>query len=83
MLEIMNLFFREYIGLLLLAAIIAFPVAYWGITRWLQGYAYHIEVGLALFVTILVAILALILLTVVQQVHKAANENPAEVMKSE
>ena len=82
-LEIMNLFFREYIGLLLLAAIIAFPVAYWGITRWLQGYAYHIEVGLALFVTILVAILALILLTVVQQVHKAANENPAEVVKSE
>ena len=82
-LEIMNLFFREYIGLLLLAAIIAFPVAYWGITRWLQGYAYHIEVGLALFVTILVAILALILLTVVQQVHKAANENPAEVVTSE
>ena len=82
-LEIMNLFFREYIGLLLLAAIIAFPVAYRGITRWLQGYAYHIEVGLALFVTILVAILALILLTVVQQVHKAANENPAEVVKSE
>ncbi len=83
MVEVMNLFFREYIVLLLLAALVAFPVAYWGVSQWLQGYAYHIEVGLLMFVVLLLVILALILLTVVQQVYKAARQNPAEVVKSE
>ena len=82
-LDIAGMFLREYLWLILIAGAIAFPVAFWLMSRWLQGYAYHVGVPLWLCASVIVAVAAIVLLTVLGQVLKAANEDPAKVVKSE
>lgn len=81
--DIIHLFFREYVAQVVLAGIIALPVAYSVMGNWLQGYAYRTHVSWALLVSVLFAVLTIVLLSVFGQVFKAANGNPAEVVKSE
>lgn len=81
--EIMRLFLLEYTALAGISGMIAFPLAYAVMSRWLEQYAYHIYIGIPLFALIWTGLILLIGLTVMQQVHKAAGENPAEVIKSE
>ena len=67
----------------LLANIIAWPVAYVVMNRWLQDFAHRIRIGLDIFV--LAGLLALVfaLLTVGYQALKAARANPAEALRYE
>ena len=81
--NIATMFFREYIILVLIANIAALPVAYWLMNRWLQNYAYHVNISWWMFAAVLSIILVIVLATVLGQVLKAANGNPAEVVKSE
>ena len=81
--SILLLFIREYACLVAIASLIAFPIAYLIMADWLSGYAYRIEIALWWFAIILVGIAALVLITIWRQVIKAANENPAEVVKCE
>ena len=52
-------------------------------SRWLQGYAYHTNIPWWLLAGVIAAVVVLVLLTVLGQVLKAANSDPAEVVKSE
>ena len=81
--NIATMFFREYIILVLIANIAALPIAYWLMNRWLQNYAYHVSIAWWMFTAVLILTLAVVLTTVLGQVLKAANGNPAEVVKSE
>ena len=81
--SIVGLFLKEYGRLVVGAAVIAFPVAYVLMERWLQGYAYRVEIAFWWLLLIFAGIAALVLLTIGRQVLRAANENPAEVVKSE
>lgn len=81
--NIAGMFIKEYLWLVLIANLIAVPVGYWLMNRWLLGYAYHVNVALWLFVVVFAAIAAIVLLTVLGQVLKAANSDPAEVVKHE
>jgi putative ABC transport system permease protein len=73
----------EFIGLILIANLIAWPLAYWGINRWLSTYAFHIEpnVWLLLLPSLLVCIMALF--TVSMQTIKAAQTNPVKSLRYE
>jgi len=77
------MFFREYIVPVLIANIAALPVAYWLMNHWLQNYAYQVNISWWMFAAVLILTLAVVLATVLGQVLKAANGNPAEVVKSE
>ncbi|MDR2848495.1 MAG: ABC transporter permease, partial [Bacteroidales bacterium] len=81
--DIVRLFFREYLKLALLANLIALPVAYLCMSRWLEGYASHTAIYPWWFVWVTAATTLVISLTVAGQVWKAASCNPAEVVKSE
>ncbi|MDF9828974.1 ABC transporter permease [Parabacteroides sp. PF5-6] len=81
--DIIRLFFREYILLVCIAAAFALPVAYLAMSRWLQGYAYRTDIPWWLLAGTIVGVVAVVLLTVFGQVRKAANSNPAEVVKAE
>jgi len=81
--NIAGLFFREYILQVIIAGAFALPLAYLAMSRWLQGYAYRTNIPWWLLVGVLVGVVAVVLLTVFGQVRKAANSNPAEVVKSE
>lgn len=81
--SIVRLFFREYILQVIIASVVALPLAYLAMSDWLQGYAYRTNIPWWLLVGVIAGVVAVVLLTVLGQVLKAANSNPAEVVKSE
>ena len=81
--SILVLVSKDFLRLVLLALVIATPLAWYGISQWLANYAYHIEItgwafGLAGFIAILIT-----LATIGTQAFKSALANPAESLKSE
>ena len=81
--EIIFLLSKEFTRWVLVANIIAWPLAYFAMNRWLQNFANRINIGIGTF--ILAALLALViaLLTVGYQAIKAARANPVEALRYE
>jgi putative ABC transport system permease protein len=67
----------------LLANIIAWPIAYYVMDRWLQNFVYRVNIGLWIFLSAGAIALAVALITVSSQAIKAALSNPVEVLKYE
>jgi len=76
---------REFTRWVLIANIIAWPVAWWLIDRWLQSFAFGIELKQNLWVFPVAGLLALLiaLATVMGQAIRAAMMNPVEAVKYE
>ena len=74
---------REFLGLVGLASLIAFPVAGWAMSRWLQGFAYR--VGLEWWIFVLAGLVAFViaLCTVGFRAFNAALINPANSLRAE
>ena len=80
---ILNLFFKEYLLLLVMASCIAFPLGYVIMKRWLENYVKQTPVNLWIYIGIFAGMLLVIFSSIVWRVWKAAVQNPAEVIKSE
>jgi putative ABC transport system permease protein len=81
--SIVTLLGYDFVKLVLLATLIALPIAWFAMDRWLQGYAYRITPGWPMFVVPVVIIIAIAALTVSMQVMKTAMTSPAETLKYE
>jgi hypothetical protein len=82
-LDIMNIFFKEYLILLALAALVAFPAGYLIMKSWMEGYVKQTSMDAWLYVAIFLMVFVVIVFSIVWMVWNAANRNPAEVVKSE
>jgi ABC-type antimicrobial peptide transport system permease subunit len=80
---IVRLLSTDFTRLVLLATVIAIPLAWWGVNSWLQGFAYHVHVHWLLFVTAPAAALLIAWLTVSYESVKAAVANPVKSLRSE
>jgi putative ABC transport system permease protein len=74
---------KSFAGLVGLAFVIAAPLSYLLIQRWLQGYAYHIDIQPAVFVAAGAASLCIALLTVSFRALRAARVNPVQSLRYE
>ncbi len=74
---------KEFTKWVLIANVIAWPVAYFLMNRWLANFAYRIDLGIGIFVLSGLAALVIAWLTVSYQSAKAALSNPAEALKNE
>jgi len=74
---------REFLFLVLLATIIAWPVAWYTMEAWLQTFFYRIEPDLLLFAAVSSLILAASLIVVTLQAARAATANPVESLRHE
>lgn len=74
---------KDFLQLVLMAVLIAFPLSWWVMSGWLQGYAYSIHVGAGVFIIAGCSILFITLLTVCYQALRAALVNPATSLRSE
>ncbi|MDQ6903311.1 MAG: ABC transporter permease, partial [Bacteroidota bacterium] len=81
--SIVGLLSKDFIKLVLIASIIAFPIAWYAMSHWLQDFAYRVNIHWWVF--ILSAILAMVvaLATVSFQAIKAALANPVKSLRSE
>ncbi|MBG9377555.1 ABC transporter permease [Panacibacter sp. DH6] len=80
---ILRLLFKEFALLLLIAFVIAVPVAWLSTSKWLQDYAFRIDIHWSFFVLPFVVIIAIALLTVSFQSIKAALANPVKSLRTE
>ena len=74
---------KEFVRLVGIAFLIAAPLAWMGMNRWLEGYDYRTTVGFAVFVYTFVLALGITLLTVSWQAIRAAVANPVRALRSE
>ena len=81
--DVIRMFFKEYILMVVIAAIIAIPPAYYIIDKWFQSYASRVGISWCLIAGILIITAIIVIVTVLRQIIKSANSNPAEVIKYE
>ncbi len=73
----------SFTRLILVAVLIAVPIAWYAMNQWLQGFAYHVEIGWIVFGAAALAALAIAWLTISFESVKAAVANPANSLRSE
>jgi ABC-type antimicrobial peptide transport system permease subunit len=81
--HIVYLLSREFTLLILLAFLIAAPPAWWFMHRWLQQYAYRIDIGAGIFIFTIMASLTIAWLSVGYTALRAAKARPAESLRTE
>jgi putative ABC transport system permease protein len=81
--DIVTLLTVEFGVLVLLANLLAWPIAYFAMQRWLAGFAYRIELGPFVFVASGVLALAIAMLTVAAVARRAARGKPVAALRYE
>ena len=79
--EILAMFVKEYFILLVAASVIAFPIGYALMKKWLESYIEQTAISAWIYLAIFSGIGLLILLCIGWRVWQAARQNPAEVIK--
>ncbi len=74
---------KDFAYCVLVANIIAWPAGYYFISRWLQNFAYRIDIGYGVFLMAAIIAMGIAMLTVSYQALKAAVANPVEVLRNE
>ncbi len=81
--NIVTLISRDFLQLVGVAAIIAFPVAWLAMHRWLQDFAYRVEISAWLFIAAAVLAALVAFVTIGLQALKAAMTNPVKNLRTE
>lgn len=74
---------RQFALLVAVGFALAAPLAWWGASRWLQTFAYRIELGAGPFLLAGAAVLAVAMATVGYQALRAARANPVDAIRQE
>ena len=74
---------KDFLKLVLIALCIAIPIAWYAMNKWLEDFAYRIELSGGVFIIAGIIALAIALLTVSFQAIKAAIANPVKSLRTE
>lgn len=78
--EILKLFSFPVLKIILVSAFVAIPAAYYGVSVWLKGFAYHIHIHAWVFALAVCIVAFIAMATILGQNHKAASANPKEII---
>ena len=81
--SLFSLLASEFLGLVILAMLIASPIAWYAMNQWLQGYAYHTKIEWWIFLASGFAAVLISFITVSFQAARAALANPVKSLRSE
>jgi len=81
--SIVQLVSSNFLKLVFLANIIALPVAWWAVNKWLENFAYHIDIKWWVFAIAVIITLLIALFTIGFQAIKAAMANPVKSLRTE
>jgi putative ABC transport system permease protein len=74
---------KDFLKLVFIASFIAIPLAWVAMNKWLQGFAYRIEISWWIFAIATLLSVFIALITIFYQALKAAIANPVESLRSE
>lgn len=81
--SITTLLSKDFVKLVIISIVIASPIAWWAMNKWLQDFSYRAGIGWWIFVLAAAVALLIALLTVSFQSIKAAMANPVKSLKAE
>jgi len=81
--HIVSLLSVDFIKMVVIAGVIAFPIAWWAMNKWLDNFAYKISLSWYFFAGAAAIALLIAIATVTTQAIKAATANPADSLRSE
>jgi putative ABC transport system permease protein len=81
--QLLLLMSKEFLWLVALAFVVAIPIAWWGMNKWLQNYSYRTDISVGVFALVGIVILFIALLTVSLNASRAALSNPVKTLRSE
>jgi ABC-type antimicrobial peptide transport system permease subunit len=81
--HIVGLLSADFLKMVLIASLIAFPIAWWAMNKWLQDFAYRINLSWWIFLAAGSIALIIALVTISFQAVKAALANPVNSLRSE
>lgn len=81
--SIVYLFFKFFVGLLAVAAVLGFPLAWYGAQAWLQSYAHKISLGESVFALAMGVTALITFLTVGWQCYRTVRANPVQNLRTE
>ena len=81
--QIVGMIIRNYLWLALIAALIAFPVAYYFMNNWLKVFSYHPGLSVVPFIVSAFLIVLTAVLTAMYHSTRAALANPAKSLRTE
>jgi ABC-type antimicrobial peptide transport system permease subunit len=81
--QIVQLLSKDFLRLVISGIVIASPIAYWAMSKWLQDFAYRVEISWWIFVLAGVIAVSIALFTVSYQSIKAALANPVKSLRTE
>lgn len=74
---------KDFVKLVGIAVLLAIPLGWWAVSKWLQDFAYHFELDVWLFACAAFAVIAVAALTVGFQVIRATLANPVDSLRNE
>ena len=74
---------KDFLKLVLISLIVAFPLAWWMMHQWLQEFAYRVNIGSEVFLVTGASVFLITILTISMQALKAALTNPVNSLRSE
>jgi putative ABC transport system permease protein len=80
---IITMFNKTYIKMLLICFVIAAPLAWYTVSRWLENFAYHTPMYWWVYLLVFIAVAAITILTVTIQNWRVANDDPVKSIKTE
>jgi putative ABC transport system permease protein len=81
--QVTSMITKDYLKLVLVAGLLALPVAYILVNSWIKKYAFHINIGIWFFLLPVLLIVTIAVLTVLYQSLKAAVANPVKNLRTE
>ncbi len=81
--QLVQLLSREFMVLVIIGNIIAWPLAWWGMQRWLENFTYHIPIHWSVFVIASVLSVFVAVFTVSYHAIRTALANPVDALRSE
>ena len=81
--NIVNMLSNDFLKLVVIAIIIAFPMAGWAMNKWLEDFAFRINISWWIFLIAGLSVVVIALLTVSVQAIKAAVANPVKSLRTE
>ena len=81
--SIVTMLSKDFLKLVLISSAIAFPLAWWAMNKWLQDFAYRVDVGWWIFIAAAMLAVLIALLTISTQALKAAFTSPVKNLRTE
>ncbi len=73
----------QFVKLLAVSVVVAAPLGYWAMHRWLSDFAYRINISVMVIISASIIVTLVAIVTVGMQALKAANDNPVDSLRSE